>query len=68
MQLAGRQVARLTIDASGKTLQCRVIQSEGVQPAPDGCDDLVGDLFERPGIAIGAVEATMVRTAFATER
>jgi len=67
LELFGRQVARLTVDASGKPLACRVVEFEGLQPSPDGCDDLLSDTYESPGIGVGAVEATMVRSAYVGE-
>jgi TonB family protein len=66
-RLFARQVMRLTIDANGKTLQCRVIETEGLKSPIEECDDLLDNLFERPGIKVGAVEATMVRTAYVSE-
>lgn len=66
-RLVGRQTVRLTIDASGKTLQCRVIEMEGLEPPNEGCEDLLDGIFETPGVDVGAVEATMARSAFVIE-
>jgi TonB family protein len=66
-RLVGRQTVRMTIDASGKTLQCRVIETEGLEPPNEGCEDLLDGIFEEPGVKVGAVEATMARAAFVIE-
>ena len=67
MRLYGRQVGRLTIDESGKALQCKVVDTEGPQPPWEGCPDLLGDHYEKPAIRAGAIEATMVRNLFISE-
>ena len=67
MRLAGKQVARLSIDESGKPLGCRVVASEGPAPQAEDCDDLLIARFERPGIKVGAIEVTIARNFFTSE-
>ena len=67
MRLAGRQVARLSVDETGKPLACRVIEAQGPEPQAEGCDDLLLARFERPGIKVGAIDATVVRSYFVSE-
>jgi len=64
--LITRQVARLTIDASGKPLQCKVVKTEGHKPPIEGCDDLLGGMYERPEIPSGAIEATFERAVYSS--
>lgn len=63
-ELVARQVARLTIDATGKTLQCRVVETEGSEAMITGCEELLSEQFEKPAIAVGAIEATMMQSIF----
>jgi TonB family protein len=65
-RLLSRQVVRLTIDASGKTLQCRIVETEGAQ-TPGGCDDLLETTYAKPKLQAGAIEATMARAVYASE-
>jgi len=64
MRLFASQVARLTIDETGKPLQCRVIKSEGPEPLMAGCDDFLEAKYERPAIKTGAIEATLTRNLY----
>jgi TonB family protein len=65
-RLITRQVARLTIDASGKPLQCRVLETEGYKPPVEGCDDLLEGMYEKPDIQSGAIEATFERAVYSS--
>ncbi len=67
MQLFARQVARLSVDESGKTLSCRVVETEGPATQGEGCDDLLRARFEPPGITAGAIEVTVARNLYITE-
>lgn len=67
MQLFGRQVARLSVDESGKTLSCQVIETEGPATQSDSCDDLLRARFEPPGIKTGAIEVTIARNLYISE-
>jgi TonB family protein len=67
MRLFARQVARLSVDESGKPLSCQVIQAIGPAAHDNGCDDLLIGTYERPGIKIGALEVTMARNLYTEE-
>jgi hypothetical protein len=66
-RLVVRQVARITIDASGVPMKCDVIETAGPQPPFDGCSELLADRYEAPGIKIGAIEATLARNFYISE-
>ena len=66
-RLAMRQVARLTIDASGMPMKCDVIETVGPKPPVDGCFELLDDRYEAPGIKVGAIETTIARNLYVTE-
>ena len=67
MQLFAHQVARLSVDETGKTLACRVIEAEGRAKQREGCDDLLHARFEPPGIEVGAIEVTVARNLYLSE-
>ena len=65
-RLMARQLVRLTIDADGKTLQCRVVETEG-SPPPTGCEDLLKTTYQKPQLQAGAIEATFARAVYVNE-